>query len=251
MPTTRKWIAGILLGVVFLAAGMLFWNHFNSGADIIPKRFGVDLPESCLQVILVEAEVETDRSAVLTLLERGSAAEDWHKVDGPIPVSIGRNGLAWGTGEHSGSAPKGFRIKHEGDGCSPTGIFRIPFVFGYAPTSNDFRLNYVPVTSTLMGIEDTQSKFYNQVVDAAVVTPDWTSRETMLRDDGVYRWGAFIANNPASIPGAGSCIFMHLWHGAGVGTAGCTAMAEPDLLRVFRWLDPVKDPRLVQGLASW
>jgi L,D-peptidoglycan transpeptidase YkuD (ErfK/YbiS/YcfS/YnhG family) len=155
------------------------------------------------------------------------------------------------VGEHHAEAPAGFRVKKEGDGCSPAGIFRLPFAFGYADTAPDLRLKYVPVTSTFTGVDDVKSKYYNQVVDAASVTVDWEGHETMRREDGLYRWGAFDAHNPANVPGGGSCINLHLWRGPRRPTAGCTAMAEADLVRVLQWLDPAKEPRLVQGLAGW
>lgn len=217
----------------------------------IPRKFAADLPKGCRQVILVQATNEMDHVGKLQLLERDEPDSSWQLVGDPIPVAIGRNGFAWGTGEHRSNAPSSFRVKHEGDGCSPAGIFRIPFAFGYAETAPNLKLNYRHVTETLMGIDDIHSAYYNQVVDTTEVKPDWTSRETMRREDGLYEWGAFIANNPQNIPGAGSCIFMHLWIGQDVGTAGCTAMAAEPLQRVLRWLDPAKEPRLVQGLAGW
>ena len=67
--------------------------------------------------------------------------------------------------------------------------------------------------------------------------------------DGLYRWGIVVGHNPANQPGAGSCIFIHLWRGPGQPTAGCTAMSEENLPRILAWLDPALDPRLVQWIA--
>ncbi|HEU4414166.1 MAG TPA: hypothetical protein VFT65_05235, partial [Candidatus Angelobacter sp.] len=62
-----------------------------------------------------------------------------------------------------------------------------------------------------------------------------------------YRWGILVEHNsnPAT-PGAGSCIFMHIWRGPGQPTVGCTAMQQADLESLLGWLDPVRDPLLVQ-----
>lgn len=236
---------------MILAAVAGWWMLRPTLPSPIPRKFAADLPKGCRQVILVQATNEMDHVGKLQLLERDGPDSSWQLVGDPIPVTIGRNGLAWGTGEHHSIAPPDFRVKHEGDGCSPAGIFRIPFAFGYAETAPNLKLNYRHVTETLMGIDDIHSAYYNQLVDTTEVKPDWTSRETMRREDGLYEWGAFIANNPQNIPGAGSCIFMHLWIGPDVGTAGCTAMAAEPLQRVLRWLDPAKEPRLVQGLVGW
>ena len=65
-----------------------------------------------------------------------------------------------------------------------------------------------------------------------------------------YRWGAVVAHNLDQVPGAGSCIFLHVWEGAGVPTAGCTAMPEAEMLRLVRWLDRNKNPLLVQLPAA-
>jgi len=64
--------------------------------------------------------------------------------------------------------------------------------------------------------------------------------------DDLYKWGVVVAHNPPAIPGAGSCIFLHVWKDARSATAGCTAMPEQDLVHLLRWLDPRARPVLVQ-----
>lgn len=219
----------------------------------IPAMLASSLPKNCRQVVLVLSPEGRSVPARMWMLDRTTGDDDWSVAAGPLAVTLGRNGLAWGEGEHTVSPPAGFPIKQEGDGCSPAGVFEIPFAFGYASAdeAKAVRLRYVPVTDTLAGVDDVNSKFYNQVVDASTVTKDWASNETMLRPDGLYRWGAFIAHNPKGESGRGSCIFFHLWSGPGRPTAGCTAMEEKDVLKLLTWLDPAKEPRLVQGLESW
>ena len=168
-------------------------------------------------------------------------------------MTLGHQGLAWGKGEHAAPPPTGFRIKHEGDKCSPAGLFRIPMAFGLAGAQDAawLKLPYTPLTPSIVGVDDPKSRFYNQIVDNAKVERDWDSNEPMARHTHAYRWGAFIAHNPEGIPGVGSCIFLHLWGGPESGTAGCTAMSEENLKQVLGWLDPVKEPRLVQGIEGW
>ena len=252
---TRKILLWIL-GLAALAAG-LWWlvNPLLDGlsqAPPIPARFAASLPAACRQVVLVLAPDERSEQARLWLLERPDAREDrWHRAAGPIPCTLGHQGLAWGAGEHAAAPPAGFRIKHEGDKCSPAGVFRLPFAFGIAPEAPELKLPYTPLTPTIIGVDDPKSRYYNQIVDNTKVGRDWDSNEAMVRHDRLYLWGAFIAHNPACKPGLGSCIFLHLWPGPGRGTAGCTAMAEADLKQVLAWLDPAKEPRLVQGLEGW
>ncbi len=214
---------------------------------MIPALFAPDLSQNCRQVLLVTSPDETSSCAELRLLDR-EADNAWRQCGDVIPVTLGRNGLAWGLGVHQSPPPPNFRIKREGDGCSPAGVFRLPFAFGDAPAAH-FKIPYVPITETLLAVDDPQSCFYNQIVDSTQVTKDWTSTERMKREDGLYRWGIMVAHNPANTPGAGSCIFMHLWRGPDQPTAGCTAMSEEHLLRVLRWLDPALELRLVQWIA--
>ncbi len=243
-------VCSILIAVagVWLAGRQFFPSH----TPIMPRFFETSLPASCQQVMLVLSPHAESVPARLWLLEREGTG-GWRTIAGPLSVTLGRKGLAWGEGEHTTQAPAGFRVKREGDGCSPAGVFRIPFAFGLANAEEAawLRLPYTPLTPTIIGVDDPKSRHYNQVVDNAKVERDWDSNEAMIRHDGLYRWGAFIAHNPNGIPGLGSCIFLHLWPGPGESTAGCTGMSEEDIRTVLRWLDPGKDPRIVQGLESW
>jgi D-alanyl-D-alanine dipeptidase len=96
-------------------------------------------------------------------------------------------------------------------------------------------------------VDDPASHYYNQLVDRSkVARVDWRSSEQMRRSDDLYKWGIFVAHNAAATPGAGSCIFMHIWKNSSTPTTGCTAMAERDLLQLLRWLAPKAQPILVQ-----
>ena len=103
------------------------------------------------------------------------------------------------------------------------------------------------MTRETEGVDDPKSRYYNQLVERSKVERvDWASSEQMLRADDLYKWGLFVVHNPTATPGAGSCIFIHIWRNSSAATVGCTAMAEPDLLRLLRWLDPDAHPVLIQ-----
>ena len=220
---------------------------------MIPAIFTPDLSPACRQVLLVAAAAETATTATLRLLERHDSRAAWQQHGAVIPVTLGRRGLAWGLGEHRTPPPDHFRDKREGDGCSPAGIFRIPAAFGEAPAAPAFcKLPYLPITDTLLAIDDPGSRYYNQIIDSAAIPAarrDWAGAEVMHRTGGLYRWGIAVAHNPRNQPGHGSCIFIHLWLKPGHPTSGCTAMSEENILRLLGWLDPAKEPRLVQGVA--
>ncbi len=137
--------------------------------------------------------------------------------------------------------------KQEGDLKSPVGVFRLGKWMGYAPrlpVDNDFE--YEQITDTTEGIDDPASVYYNQIIDAATVKGDWHSFEKMKRIDGLYKWLIVIEYNPENQPGAGSMIFLHIWRNQNSGTAGCTAIAEQNMIELFKWLDKKKDPVMVQ-----
>jgi D-alanyl-D-alanine dipeptidase len=223
----------------------------SASRAIPPAKFKAAIPElfTCEQLITVTTKSWDDVDATVHLYERteghGSA---WRQVGHPFPAMIGQNGLAWGIGLH-GSGKPGEADKREGDKKAPAGVFRFGDVFGTArPDQVRFlRLSYRQVTPTTEAVDDPKSKYYNQVVDRRSVThPDWTSSESMLQVGGRYRLGVIVRHNTAAYPGFGSCIFFHVWDPRYPGTTGCTATSYDHLVRLLRWLDPKKDPLIVQ-----
>lgn len=173
----------------------------------------------------------------------------FQNVGSPFAVVVGKTGLAWGLGIRSSDLDiTDGPVKKEGDKKSPAGIFALPSAFGYAAEPpRQTQLPYFPVTSTSECVDDSNSRHYNELLDGSKVTKDWVSSEVMLRNDNFYQWGIFVSHNshPAR-PGAGSCIFLHIWEGPSEGTVGCTAMQEGNILLLFGWLDRKKKPILVQ-----
>jgi D-alanyl-D-alanine dipeptidase len=72
-----------------------------------------------------------------------------------------------------------------------------------------------------------------------------------MREVGQYKIGAIVGyNSDPPAKGRGSCIFLHIWAGPESHTAGCTAFDETKLREVLAWLDPGKQPLLVQLTAQ-
>lgn len=215
----------------------------------LPESFAAALPKKCKQVLYTVARSQKTTSAQLWMLER-VPRKGWQPVQAAIPVKIGRKGMAWGTGLHPSRLPSGWRRKKEGDGCTPAGVFKLPAVFGATQKQRIVRMPYIRCTSHMMGIDDPKSRYYNQIVDFRDVQMDWGDAELMSDYRGHYNWGIVVGHNPNNIPGAGSCIFVHIWLGQDVPTAGCTAMSERDIERVITWLAPEKDPHIVQAVVK-
>ena len=201
------------------------------------------------QLLIVVAHAWDSRAARLQRFARPGRDGEWQPVGQAVAVSLGKSGLAWGRGLHP---PLAGIEKREGDGRAPAGIFAITALFGYAAPDSAFaraaKLPYLQTTPDLKAIDDPASAYYNRIVDqSAVAHPDWASCEDMLRNDPCYAVGAVVAHNSEPpVPGAGSCIFLHVWEREGMPTAGCTAMALADMREIAGWLDAASTPLLVQ-----
>jgi D-alanyl-D-alanine dipeptidase len=200
------------------------------------------------ELIVVTTPDWNSVAASLQRYDRPTPHAQWQPVGSPVTVDLGRSGIAWGMGLTPIPATRTSAdpVKKEGDGRSPAGIFPLTAAFGYAyPQDPAWKMPYLYLAPTVECVDDAKSIFYNMVVDRTSVTPDWHSSEQMHIDD--YQIGLVIGHNAKPIkPGGGSCIFMHIWEGAGVGTSGCTAMPREQLEPIIVWLDPAKNPLLVQ-----
>ena len=199
------------------------------------------------QCLVVTAANWSATTGGLRAFERAPAG-DWKAVGERVPVVLGKKGLAWGVGFVRPATPDGPH-KKEGDNKAPAGIFPLGPAFGYASADRAhwLKLPYVALTKNTEGVDDSQSRYYNQLVDRSKITRvDWRTSEKMLRADDLYKWGVFVAHNSSAKPGAGSCIFLHIWRNSSAATAGCTAMPERNLVKLLRWLDPAARPVLIQ-----
>jgi L,D-peptidoglycan transpeptidase YkuD (ErfK/YbiS/YcfS/YnhG family) len=170
----------------------------------------------------------------------------WRQDGAAIPVVLGKHGLRWGLGLHT--PPHGAVMKREGDGCSPAGIFELDTGFGAMPAeaSGAPRWPWRQMTAAHAGVDDPASRHYNRIVDSAAVARDWHSAENMMPESGAYRRGVVVRHNWSQLPGAGSCIFLHIRPPGRTSTSGCTAMSARDFLRLLGWLDTAQRPLLVQ-----
>lgn len=200
------------------------------------------------QLILVRAPHWWSITATLQRYVRESATDQWSPVEDPIPVNLGRRGLAWGRGLHP--SPKNGPSKTEGDGRSPAGVFELERAFGEAEAlpAGSHGFPYLQTQPTSYCVEDIRSEHYNTLIDSTQVkAKGWERWSPLKRTDGLFRWGVVVRHNtPEIIVGAGSCVFLHIWRGPRQPTSGCTAMQADHLEAIIRWLDPKHHPVLVQ-----
>jgi zinc D-Ala-D-Ala dipeptidase len=197
------------------------------------------------QCIVVITDSWTSSRGVLRSFERQSTS-GWRQNSNSIPVLVGRAGVAWGRGEFNSTGLSG-PVKREGDDKAPAGIFRLGTAFGYGRKPVDTRLPYLMLTRNAVAVDDPASRYYNRIVEKSKIeSADWHSAENMILDDNRYKWGIVVNHNVPPLPGAGSCIFLHVWKDSVTPTSGCTAMPESDLVGLIQWIDPAKTPLLVQ-----
>lgn len=201
-----------------------------------------------LQLLVVVSPDWDSRQGSLYLFERETSQLDWKLVREPIPVTLGKNGMAWGKGLHplplTSNLPK-----QEGDGRSPAGIFSIGTAFGDPQhQSCAKKISYLLITEDLECVDDPRSKYYNRFVQSSSIDqPDWNSSEKMQEIGPLYALGFVVEHNHNPIvPGDGSAIFFHIWRSPDQGSAGCTTMEESDLKALVEWLDSNSLPRVVQ-----
>lgn len=200
------------------------------------------------QLIVVITPTWNDLKARVYRFEKSE--KGWQRLTGHFEAVVGSNGLAWGIGlaEKNEGAP----VKKEGDRKAPAGIFHLVKTMGYAQTPPPgASFPYEEIKEKTHCVDDKESRYYNQIVkESALPAPAadlWKSSELMKRKDVLYKWLVVVDYNRTDpAPGAGSCIFIHVWRSSEKGTAGCTALAEKDVVELMTWLKSEAHPVLVQ-----
>ncbi|HJV35490.1 L,D-transpeptidase family protein [Geomonas sp.] len=183
------------------------------------------------QLLVVIGEGKGSSHARLYAIER--TGDRWRVKLGPVPAMVGRKGFA-----HPGE-------KREGDGKSPSGIFPLELVFGYAPDMNT-RMPYRQAGEADLWVDAPDSQQYNTWVRRSEVAAN--SFEVMRLPDSRYRHGIVIGyNRDPIVKGKGSAIFVHVVAADDRATAGCVALDEGELVGIIGWLDPARQPMIVMG----
>lgn len=140
-----------------------------------------------------------------------------------LPCSVGKTGL--------------ILDKREGDLATPEGAFHIESIL--------FRPDRVPPPRSILPAKPVRAwdRWSDDVSDPAynqrVRQPSFGSSEALRRADPLYDLIAVLsANRSPVIPGAGSAIFLHVWRGARLPTAGCVAFPRPILTWILETWRP-------------
>ncbi len=186
--------------------------------------------ENVGQLLVVYNEKPESFTTVFVALEKKD--NKWVVKQSPIEAGIGKNGFAFPD------------EKREGDGKSPTGIFKIGKLFSYEKQLNTLLENQ-QTTKDDKWIDDVNSVDYNKHVSGVT---EAKSYENLLLNNDVYKYCTVIEyNTNPVIKGKGSAIFFHLALKPASFTAGCVAINEEYMKLMVNWLNPKQNPTIIMG----
>lgn len=119
--------------------------------------------------------------------------------------------------------------KKEGDRRTPVGTYQFVTNFGILPDPGSV-LPYKEVDEFDFWVDDSGSRYYNQMVSTKNVAPDWKSAEPLAVVKPQYNYAlALNYNTQERIPGKGSAIFLHGLHPWKTWTEGCISIPEENV----------------------
>lgn len=234
----KKPIRRVGFVAVALVASGLAVNAF-AGADEARPGTAVFAPDvgDAHQIVLVRSSSWLDTRVTIEAFDY--TATGWQRALGPVQGVIGRNGFS--------------QAHKEGDGTSPVGVFGLTRAYGLQPAPSDLKIPHQKFGASDWWVSDPESPLYN-TLQTGPSNGRWReSYGERLADQGyrtAYRHLVAIDYNVEPVvPYVGSAIFMHV--GGNSPTSGCVALDERELLRIMKWLDPTKRPKMVMGPDPW
>ena len=238
----------------FLKACLLVLLSLNLQCSLLseppPKVAGQALPDSCQQLIVGVTEDWNSSHVKLCLLKKNERGE-WQKELAPWKGRLGHAGSVWGLGIQP--VPAHAKLKKEGDGRTPVGIFALDnIVYSYeSNTSVGKGYKVQQVSPYHLWVDDPKSPNYNEhLVLSSLPKTEWEKKQQMELEAPSHKSKLFIHHNSSldkalgrPLAGRGSSIFFHIWREEGArATAGCTSMAEDKLSTLFQKLNTAQNP---------
>jgi L,D-peptidoglycan transpeptidase YkuD (ErfK/YbiS/YcfS/YnhG family) len=215
----------IAFGTILIAASAALLPAHEAEAKYCPRV----LYRATRLVVVSVPNMQSTAASVRTF-ERASPAARWESRSEREPAVVGAQGIAWGN-PYVSYAKKDELLKREGDERTPAGVYRFGATFGFAANKLPGHLLLQPAKQFC--VHDVSSRYYGQIVDKRVAG-EKTSGENMAKFP-LYKRGIVIDYPARPQSKAGSCIFLHIWGGEGVGTAGCVALPEERVAYLQEW----------------
>ena len=219
---------GMIAGAgLVAAAGLLFalYQRAQATAHMCPANLA-----TAERLVLVTAPSMNDlppRCRHLSAGHRARRGVRWVRLSRPRSACGG-----WpGQSDFRSLASDGEPLKVEGDNRSPAGVFALGSTFGFDVL--DAPGHIALERQQHICVDDVASPYYDQIVSRAEAGPGTSAEE--MRDIATYRRGIVIDLPRERAQRTGSCIFVHIWNGSGIGTGGCVGLPEPSVAALQTW----------------
>ncbi|MBP3800910.1 MAG: L,D-transpeptidase family protein [Clostridia bacterium] len=129
-------------------------------------------------------------------------------------------------------------IKKEGNEMTPLGTFDLGIALGTHSNEemqNKLTIDYKQITDDMYWVDDSNSKYYNQLVDIKDTKKDWDSAEHLIDFPTEYEYLVEIKTNPNNVPGKGSAIFLHCTQNE--PTLGCVGIDRITMEKLIQLID--------------
>ena len=127
---------------------------------------------------------------------------------------------------------------NENASYTPKGLFPLETAFGIYDNPGT-SLDYFKITENSYWIDDVNSQYYNQHIEADPNEPA-PKGEHLIDYKGYYDYAVFVGyNSSPAVAGKGSAFFLHIGYEP---TAGCIAISEDYMYKTLLWLDKSKNP---------
>lgn len=127
--------------------------------------------------------------------------------------------------------------KVEGDKKTPQGVYSFSMAFGMKDNPGSV-LPYHKVVNGDHYVDDSNSRYYNQLVNEFLVPKDWSSSENLITQAPQYNYALVLNYNETNTPGKGSAIFLHCPKITNnTGTSGCISIPEERMKELLGKVD--------------
>ncbi len=206
-------------------------STLNGILDALVGRGKTPAPSAAAtsQLIVATGKSASDTTGTLTAYERG-ADGNWKIVVEPVKAFFGSQG----QGEPKDNVPR-----------TPSGTFALDQAFGRKANPGT-KMPYKQVTTSDWWDSDMKSSTYNTLVHSKNMPS--AEAENLYNSGPVYDYAVNIAHNAARTPGKASAIFLHVTNNS--PTEGCVAVPEATMVKILKWLDPAKSPKMTIGVNA-
>ncbi|MFT4087933.1 MAG: L,D-transpeptidase family protein [Gordonia sp. (in: high G+C Gram-positive bacteria)] len=189
----------------------------------------VDAVTDTSQMIVVSVPEASSTTGTLTAFEKNANGQ-WTPVVGPVKAYVGEKGI----GKAQDNVYR-----------TPEGTFALDQAFGRQDNPGT-KMPYKKVDAQDWWDSDMKSPTYNRMVRQEQ-SPGGDS-ENLYNTGPMYDYAVNIASNPTNTPGDASAIFLHVTDGK--PTMGCVATDRESMIKILKWLDPAKHPKISIGVNA-